>query len=263
MIAPFVKTGVITEAMNLWLAVPIGFIFGFALHHSGFTDGRKIARVFYFKDVDVPVVMFSAIVTAMLGLWTLSLAGFIDTEQFYFLPTYLAPVAVAGLLFGVGMVVGGYCPGTAAASIATGKIDPLVFIGGFFIGSLAFGDFFPVWGHFFHSDYRGVWRLDQLFGLELGMTVLLMVVIAIAGSMFLRLVQRIVWPGTFVPVKGVTLKVQSALVAIAVALAVVLSFFPTRSFLPAEGADPWYIVPKAANNTSGAEHEGVDTNGSP
>ncbi|MEA1888694.1 MAG: DUF6691 family protein, partial [Pseudomonadota bacterium] len=136
MIAPLAKNGLITEALNLWLAVPIGFIFGFALHHSGFTDSRKIAGVFYFRDVDVPIVMFSAIVTAMLGLWGLSLVGFINTEIFYFLPTYLAPVAVAGVLFGVGMVVGGFCPGTAAASIVTGKIDPLVFIGGFFIGSL-------------------------------------------------------------------------------------------------------------------------------
>ncbi|HBE92403.1 MAG TPA: sulfurtransferase, partial [Gammaproteobacteria bacterium] len=102
------------------------------MHHGGFTDSRKIGRLFYFKDVDVPVVMFSAIVTAMLGLWGLSLIGFIDTENFYFLPTYLAPVAVAGVLFGVGMVVGGFCPGTAAASMVTGKIDPMVFMGGFF-----------------------------------------------------------------------------------------------------------------------------------
>jgi len=251
MMAPFAKIGLISEAMNLWLAVPIGFIFGFALHHSGFTDSRKIAAVFYFKDVDVPIVMFSAIVTAMLGLWALSLVGFIDTEIFYFLPTYLAPVAVAGVLFGVGMVVGGFCPGTAAASIATGKIDPLVFIAGFFLGSLAFGDFFPVWGHFFHSDYRGVWRLDQLFGLELGVTVLIMVVIAIAGSMFLRLVQRLAWPGTFVPVTGWVLKVQTALVVIAIALAGVMAFFPTSSFLPGEDeGSGWYIVPKATVNTT-------------
>ena len=247
-IAPLAKTGLISEALNLWLAVPIGFIFGFALHHGGFTDSRKIGAVFYFKDVDVPIVMFSAIVTAMLGLWGLSLLGFIDTEVFYFLPTYLAPVAVAGILFGVGMVVGGFCPGTAAASIATGKIDAMVFIGGFFIGSLAFGDFFPVWGHFFHSDYRGVWRLDQLFGLELGVTVLIMVVIAIAGSMFLRLVQRLVWPGTFVPVTGGTLIVQTTIIVAALLLALAMAFFPTSSFLPAESGDTWFIVPKNANN---------------
>ena len=249
MIAPFAKIGLITEAMNLWLAVPIGFIFGFALHHGGFTDSRKIGAVFYFKDVDVPIVMFSAIVTAMLGLWGLSLVGFLDTEVFYFLPTYLAPVAVAGILFGVGMVVGGFCPGTAAASIATGKIDAMVFIGGFFLGTVCSQSPSSVWGHFFHSDYRGVWRLDQLFGLELGVTVLIMVIIAIAGSMFLRMVQRIVWPGTFQPVKGWVLKVQILLILAALGLATVMAFYPTSAFLPAEAGDAWFIVPKATINT--------------
>ena len=248
-LAPFAKTGLISEALNLWLAIPIGFIFGFALHHGGFTDSRKIGAVFYFKDVDVPIVMFSAIITAMLGLWGLSLVGFIDTEVFYFLPTYLLPVAVGGILFGVGMVVGGFCPGTAAASIVTGKIDPLVFIGGFFIGSLAFGDFFPVWGHFFHSDYRGVWRLDQLFGLELGVTVLIMVVVAIAGAMFLRMVQRIAWPGTFKPLTGRVLKVQVSVLIFALLLATVMAYFPTSAFLPAEAGDAWFIVPKEPMNT--------------
>ena len=77
MIAPLAKTGAISPELNLWLAVPIGFVFGFALFHAGFTDGRRIAWAFYFKDVGVPVVMFSAIVTGMLGLWGLRLVGFL------------------------------------------------------------------------------------------------------------------------------------------------------------------------------------------
>ena len=38
---PLAKSGVISEALNLWLAVPIGFIFGYALFHAGFTDSRR------------------------------------------------------------------------------------------------------------------------------------------------------------------------------------------------------------------------------
>ena len=112
----------------------IGFVFGFALFHAGFTDSRRIAWAFYFKDVGVPVVMFSAIVTGMLGLWGLSLIGVVDISKIYMLPTFLLPMAVGGLIFGVGMVIGGYCPGTAAAAIATGKLDGIVFIVGFLIG---------------------------------------------------------------------------------------------------------------------------------
>ena len=73
-------------------------------------------------------------------------------------------MAIGGILFGLGMVIGGYCPGTAVASIATGKIDALVFVVGFLVGSLIFGDLFPVWGDFYNSDYMGVVRLDQALG---------------------------------------------------------------------------------------------------
>ena len=51
MIAPLAKTGVISPELNLWLAVPIGFVFGFALFHAGFTDGRRIARGDEFENV--------------------------------------------------------------------------------------------------------------------------------------------------------------------------------------------------------------------
>jgi hypothetical protein len=95
MIAPLAKTGAISPELNLWLAIPIGFVFGFALFHAGFTDGRRIAWAFYFKDVGVPVVMFSAIVTGMLGLWGLSLAGFLDISEVYLLPTFLLPMAAS------------------------------------------------------------------------------------------------------------------------------------------------------------------------
>ena len=95
MIAPLAKTGVISDSMNLWLALPIGFVFGFALFHAGFTDSRRIAWAFYFKDVSVPIVMFSAIVTGMLGLWGLSLIGFLDISLVYMLPTFLLPSAAS------------------------------------------------------------------------------------------------------------------------------------------------------------------------
>lgn len=246
LIAPFAKTGVISETLNLWLAVPIGFVFGYALFHAGFTDGRRIAWAFYFKDVGVPVVMFSAIVTGMLGLWGLSLVGFIDISEVYLLPTFLLPMAVGGLLFGLGMVIGGYCPGTAIASIATGKIDALVFIVGFLLGSLIFGDLFPVWGDFYNSDYMGVFRLDQALNVQLGTAVLAIVVIAVAGSLMMRAVQQRVWPETEKdPQRGQVVKLQGALIATAIVIAFVFSFFPTESFIDDTVEAPYYIIPKA------------------
>jgi len=249
MIAPLAKTGVISSAMNLWLALPIGFVFGFALFHAGFTDSRRIAWAFYFKDVGVPVVMFSAIATGMLGLWGLSLIGFLDISKVYMLPTFLLPMAVGGLIFGLGMVIGGYCPGTAAAAIATGKIDAIIFIVGFLLGSLIFGDFFPVWGDFYNSDYMGAFRLDQWLGIGLGPTVLIVVLIAVSGTIFMRFVQNKVWPTAEVdPQHKQVVKLQGALIAVAVLIGFVFTFFPTESFIDDSVETPFYIVPKTSIN---------------
>lgn len=246
-VAPLVKLGLISETLNLWLAIPIGIIFGFALFHAGFTDSRRIAWAFYFKDMGVPVVMFSAIITGMLGLWGLSLIGVLDISKVYLLPSYVVPMAVGGLIFGMGMVIGGFCPGTAIASIATGKIDAVIFILGFLLGSLFFGDFFPVWGDFYNSDYRGVFRLDQLFGMELGTMLLVVVVGATVGALGMIGVQKLAWPTTK-PDPQITpfRKLQAGLVIAAIGVGLVFAFFPTSAFID-DGEEPgWYIVPRAA-----------------
>jgi uncharacterized membrane protein YedE/YeeE len=244
--APFAKTGLIDAATNLWLAIPIGFIFGFALFHAGFTDSRRIAWAFYFKDVGVPVVMFSAIVTGMVGLWGMSLLGLIDISLVYMLPTYLVPMAVGGVLFGIGMVIGGYCPGTAIAAVATGKLDGIVFVGGFLIGSLVFGDFFPVWGDFYNSNYLGAFRLDQAFGISLGATILLIIVIAVVGTITMIFVQDTVWGEKNTLTKSRPFKgLQGALVATAFAIGIIFAFFPTESFIDDTVEPPFYVVPRA------------------
>ena len=243
---PLAKTGVISATTNLWLAIPIGIIFGFALFHAGFTDSRRIAWAFYFKDVGVPVVMFSAIVTGMLGLWGLSLIGVLDISEVYMLPTFLLPMAVGGVLFGIGMAIGGYCPGTAAAAVATGKIDGIVFIVGFLIGSLVFGDLFPIWGDFYNSDYMGAFRLDQWLGISLGTAVFGIVVIAVGGALGMRWMQDRFWPTAAAdPQRQQVVKVQGALIALALLIALSFVFFPTESFIDDSVEAPYYIIPRA------------------
>ncbi len=193
MIGPLVKNGIISGSFNMVLAVLIGVLFGWALHRSGFSNSRKIAAAFYLKDVDVPVVMFSAIVTAAIGLWGMALVGLIDLSKFYFLPTYLAPQMLGGFIFGIGMVVGGFCPGTSLVASFVGKIDGMVFLFGFLLGSLLFGDLFPIWENFYASDFKGVLRIDQVFHINLGLAVLLVALVAVLGSLGLRKLQYRFW----------------------------------------------------------------------
>ena len=81
-------------------ALVIGFFFGFALEYAGFGSSRKLSGIFYFRDMTVLRVMFTALITAMLGLSILSRLGWIDLEtQVYVLPSIYGAQIVGGLIF--------------------------------------------------------------------------------------------------------------------------------------------------------------------
>ena len=120
----------------------IGIAFGFFLERAGFGSSRKLTGVFYFKDMDVIKVMFTAVITAALGLTCCIVMGWITIESIYLMPTVYGAYVVGGLIFGVGFVMGGWCPGTAAAGLASGKMDALIFLFGAVIGSALFNEMF-------------------------------------------------------------------------------------------------------------------------
>ena len=127
-----------------FLALLLGVGFGFALERAGFSSSRRLAGVFYFTDMAVVKVMFSALITAMLGLSYLVGFGWIQLDQIFLMPTIYGAQIVGGLLFGVGFVMGSWCPGTAAVGLAAGRIDALVFLLGVMGGSILFNESFSV-----------------------------------------------------------------------------------------------------------------------
>jgi hypothetical protein len=126
----------------------LGFGFGFVLERAGFGNSRKLAAQFYFSDLTVLKVMFTAIVTAMVLLFWSVGVGLVDFEKVWVNPTYLWPGIVGGLVFGVGFLVGGYCPGTSLVAAATLKLDGLFFALGLLGGIFVFGRTLPLFEHF-------------------------------------------------------------------------------------------------------------------
>lgn len=181
MTAPFFKFGFFGEEFGLIIAFIIGIGFGFFLEKAGFGSAKKLAAQFYFKDLTVFKVMFTAIITAMLGLFYLSWIGLVDINLIYTSNTYLLPQVIGGLILGFGFVVGGYCPGTSVVSCSTGKIDGLIFIIGVFIGILVFGEAFPALKDFFNSNAMGKVLIPEYFNLSHGLVVLLAVLLALGG----------------------------------------------------------------------------------
>ena len=181
MIAPLYHTGTIGVRGGLAVALGIGIAFGFLLERAGLGNARKLSGQFRFTDFAVLKVMFSAIITASLGVFWLSRVGALDLARVYVPETYVLPQLAGGALFGVGMVVAGLCPGTACVSAATGRLDGVAVIGGLLLGVFAYGVLQPVVGTFATSTARGTYTLPQLVGASHGVTLLMLVILALAA----------------------------------------------------------------------------------
>jgi len=181
LMAPYYRFGFFGEDTSLAFAFAIGIGFGFFLERAGFGSATKLAAQFYGRDLTVFKVMFTAIVTAILGLFWLGWSGVLDLSQVLVLPTFLTPQLVGGLVFGAGFVSGGYCPGTCTVAAATGKMDGWMHLAGMLGGIFVFVELFPFLESFYESSPMGEATLDEFFGLPYGMTVFLVVAVAIAG----------------------------------------------------------------------------------
>ncbi|RME03716.1 MAG: sulfurtransferase [Planctomycetota bacterium] len=143
-----------SSSLYLW-AFLIGIGFGFFLERAGFGNARKLALQFYFRDMSVLKVMFTAIVTAMIGLVYLSYLGILDMDRVYLNPTYVWPALVGGWIMGVGFIIGGYCPGTAGVGMATLKEDSFFYLFGALVGMLIYGELYPYFESFTTSGFWG------------------------------------------------------------------------------------------------------------
>jgi thiosulfate/3-mercaptopyruvate sulfurtransferase len=163
------------------LALLIGVGFGFALERAGFSSSRRLAGVFYLTDMAVVKVMFSALITALLGLSCLMASGWIRLDQIFLMPTIYGAQIVGGLLFGVGFAMGAWCPGTAVAGLAAGRIDALVFLVGTIGGSILFNELFPVIRGLSTAGDHGVQMAYDALGMSRNVFVLLFTLIAVAA----------------------------------------------------------------------------------
>jgi hypothetical protein len=190
MTAPLYTSGLFGEDASLLVAVLIGIGFGFFLERAGFGSARKLVAQFYLTDLAVFKVMFTAIVTAMLGLALLSSTNVLDLSEVYLAPTYWAPQIAGGLLLGAGFVIGGYCPGTSIAAAATGRIDGMVCALGMGAGTLTFAFLFPWLQGFYLSGSAGELTLPQLFALPHGLVVSAVVAMAFGGFYAAAIIER-------------------------------------------------------------------------
>ena len=178
------------SAGALSIAFGVGLGFGWWLERAGLGSATKLMGQFHLTDLAVFKVMFSAIVTAMLGLFWLSRIGVVDLSRVYVPETFVLPQLVGGLVFGAGMALAGLCPGTSCVAAATGRGDGLAVAGGFFAGVMATALALPAMARFYGSGARGTLTLDAVLGMESGSVILVVVAAALAGFLVAEHVEQ-------------------------------------------------------------------------
>jgi uncharacterized protein len=159
-----------------WLAIPLGIAFGVLLHRGGVADYNVIVNQFRFRDFTVLKVMFTAILVGGLGVLILKLTGH---AEYHIKPANLLGVVLGAILFGMGMVLYGYCPGTGVAALATGSLHALVGFLGMLVGGILYALSFP-WleAHIQTVAKLGKVRLPDITGWSDGVWFLLLAVVA-------------------------------------------------------------------------------------
>lgn len=153
----------LTGTSLLWSAIGFGILFGFLLHRGGVTDFDVIVRLFQFRDFTVLKVMMTAIAVGGVGI---ALLHGQDLAKYHIKDLNLLAVGLGAAIFGVGMVLLGYCPGTGLAAIATGRIDALAGLAGMMVGGITYALSFDwVAANILPVGAYGKVRLPELLGL--------------------------------------------------------------------------------------------------
>ncbi len=130
------------DPRTLMLGALTGVIFGFLLQKGGVTRYNVIVNQFRFKDFTVLKTMLTAIVVGAIGVYAMLQFGMI--KGLHVKGAELAMNAGGGLIFGAGMVLLGYCPGTALAAVGQGSRDALVGIVGALFGAAVYAEAYPL-----------------------------------------------------------------------------------------------------------------------
>ncbi len=187
---PLLEIGALSINGSLWIALLLGIGFGIFLEQGGMGSAQKISGQFYLRDLSVLKIMFSAIVTASLGVYWFARLGWLDYDLIFIEETFIWPQIVGGLLFGAGFVTGGLCPGTSCVAASSGRIDGIVLLFGMLLGIILFNEAFPLLESFYRSGSMGKSTLTELLDISHTWALALLVIVALAAFYVAELIEK-------------------------------------------------------------------------
>lgn len=177
--------GFFADPTTLMMGAITGLVFGFLLQKGGVTRFDVILGQFLFKDFTVAKVMLTAIVVGGVGIYGMRSAG-LEVDLHIKNATLLGNI-VGGLIFGVGMAVLGYCPGTGMAAIGDGSRHAVPGVFGMIAGAALYAQAYP----WMKSQVLGIGDFGKAtFGSATGMSpwwfILAMTILGVIGLVALE-----------------------------------------------------------------------------
>ncbi len=133
--------------MNTITIIILGFLFGAILQYAHLNRYNVISGLGLRTDLSVVKAISLSI---GIGAILLSIAVGLGYAHFHIKPFMVGGIVLGGLIFGSGMAILGYCPGTLAISFGEGSVDAFIgIIGGLFGGlffTLVWPDMQPLLG---------------------------------------------------------------------------------------------------------------------
>jgi hypothetical protein len=168
---------------KLALGLLAGVVFGFLLHKGQVTKFDTIVKQFLLKDFTVLKVMLTAVVVGGIGIYAMH--G-LDLTALHVKPLVLGGVILGGLVFGIGMTLLGYCPGTGVAAVADGSRHAIFGVLGMLAGAAVYAEVAPLmkatvlqvgdFGKITLADATGLSPWVFLTALAVGATLLFLVI---------------------------------------------------------------------------------------
>jgi hypothetical protein len=147
--------------INILFGLAVGFIFGFILTKTGVTKYPRVMGMLLLKDFKILKFMLTAVTSSMILFYLLGDFGLLKV-----VPKNLDwGKLVGGLIFGTGMGILGYCPGTMAARIGEGKKDAILAVFGMALSILIYAmTIKPVKALFLSDEING--DISNLLGIN-------------------------------------------------------------------------------------------------
>ncbi|MEW6333632.1 MAG: YeeE/YedE thiosulfate transporter family protein [Thermodesulfobacteriota bacterium] len=125
---------------RMMLGLGTGTLFGFFLHKGRASEHHAITGQLRLEDSSVLKIMGTATAVGAVGTQLLTRSGLAESK---IKPLNTGGILLGGALFGAGMAILGYCPGTNMAALGRGHKDAAAGAIGMFGGAMAFVKLYP------------------------------------------------------------------------------------------------------------------------